>query len=174
MIRVVGIKITDRIKEAGIVQRILSEHVSVISSRLGFHELNDEVCSREGFVILHLSGGKDECDALVSDLKSAEGITAEEMVFTSGAAVSPLPEAGATVVGIVFPASGGGGIAVQSLLTMFGNVIRIRLGLNETWYGESARLIILELAGDRTQFLSLEKELRAVGGASIGRICLPA
>ena len=56
MVRVIGIKITDRIKEAGLVQKALSDHRGVISTRLGFHELSNEVCSREGFMVIHLAG----------------------------------------------------------------------------------------------------------------------
>ena len=46
MVRVTGIKITDRIKEAGLVQKALSDYVRIISTRLGFHELSEEMCSR--------------------------------------------------------------------------------------------------------------------------------
>src|ERR1035437_8915851 len=41
MIKVLGIKIIDRIKEAGLTQGILSRHANVITTRLGFHEVTD-------------------------------------------------------------------------------------------------------------------------------------
>ena len=41
MIKVLGIKIIDRIKEAGLTQEILSRHATVITTRLGFHEVTE-------------------------------------------------------------------------------------------------------------------------------------
>jgi len=66
------------------------------------------------------------------------------------------------------------GPTVQALLTTYGCVIRTRLGVNEVYYGEPAGLIILELAGNRNQFLSLERSLREIEELAIGRICFPA
>jgi hypothetical protein len=68
MIKVLGIKITDRIKEAGLTQGILSRYSSVITTRLGFHEVTDNVCSREACIILHLKDDKAESENLISDL----------------------------------------------------------------------------------------------------------
>ncbi len=56
MIKILGIKIIDRIKEAGLTQEILSKYAGLITTRLGFHELTTEVCSREAYIILHISG----------------------------------------------------------------------------------------------------------------------
>ena len=83
MIKVLGIKIIDRIKEAGLTQGILSKHASVITTRLGFHEVTDEVCSREAYMILHLNGDDSETDKLASELKSLGGIELREMNFSS-------------------------------------------------------------------------------------------
>ena len=82
MIQVLGIKITDRIKEAGLTQAILSSHASLITTRLGFHEVTEEVCSREAYIILHLNGDPSLTDKLHSDLKNLEGIELREMKFT--------------------------------------------------------------------------------------------
>ncbi|MDX9729137.1 MAG: hypothetical protein RBT50_07715 [Bacteroidales bacterium] len=60
------------------------------------------------------------------------------------------------------------------MLTTYGCVIRTRLGVNEVWFGEPAGLILLELAGDRSQFASLERSLREIEEIAIGRICFPA
>lgn len=174
MVRVAGIKITDRIREAGFVQKALSAHMSVISTRLGFHELNDEVCSREGFMVIHLAGEPDDCESLVRKLKSIEGVSVREMLFSHGPSDAHRDCAGVTLLGLVVPHRDVLGIGVQSLLTLYGNVIRTRLGVNEVWFGESAGLIILELSGDPLQFISLEKSLREIEDIAIGRICFPA
>ena len=83
MIKVLGIKIIDRIKEAGLTQGILSKHASVITTRLGFHEVTDEVCSREAYIILHLNGDPADTDKLSSELNSLDGIELREMTFTT-------------------------------------------------------------------------------------------
>jgi len=73
--------ITDRIKEAGRTQAVLSKHARLIRSRLGFHELNDNVCSRVGIVLLHLTGTAPEWDQLELELKSIEGLEIQTMSF---------------------------------------------------------------------------------------------
>jgi hypothetical protein len=78
MIKVLGIKITDRIKEAGLTQGILSRYSSVITTRLGFHEVTDNVCSREACIILHLKDDKAESENLISDLEPLGGIVIRE------------------------------------------------------------------------------------------------
>jgi hypothetical protein len=174
MIRVTGIKITDRIKEAGLVQKVLSEHSSVISTRLGFHELSEEVCGREGFMVIHLAGIQDECDQLADRLKKIEGIFVREMAFSHGTSDAPRECDGVTLLGALVPRRDDLGLRVQALLTAYGCVIRTRLGVNEVYFGEPAGLILLELAGDRTQFVSLENALREIEDIAIGRICFPA
>lgn len=174
MVRVIGIKVTDRVKEAGFVQKMLSEHARVISTRLGFHELSDEVCSREGFMVIHLAGDADGCDMLAAKLKKTEGITVKEMAFSHGLSDAPAGCDGVTLLGILVPRRDDLGIHVQEILTTYGCVIRTRLGVNEVYFGEAAGLIILELAGDRRQFASLENSLREIEDIAIGRICFPA
>lgn len=173
MVRVAGIKITDRIKEAGLVQKALSANMSVISTRLGFHELSEEVCSREGFIVVHMAGEPDDCEALIKSIKSIEGIALREMVFSHGLSDANRECGGVTLLGVVVPHRDDLGIEVQNLLTLYGNVIRTRLGVNEVWFGEPAGLIILELFGDAAQFTSLEKSLREIDDIAIGRICFP-
>jgi hypothetical protein len=174
MVRILGIRITDRIKEAGLVQKALSLHSSVVSTRLGFHELNDELCSREGFMVIHLAGQIDDCDELTMKLMKTEGLFVKEMLFSHGLSDAPMEGDGSTILGIMVPRRDGLGPAVQAILTSYGCVIRTRLGVNEVYFGEPAGLIILELAGDRSQFASLERSLREIEEIAIGRICFPA
>lgn len=174
MVRVIGIKITDRIKEAGLVQQALSAHASVISTRMGFHELNEELCSREGFLIIHLAGLPDDCEKFAATIKSIEGIAVSEMTFSQRPTGSPFPPTCVSILGIVVPRQEDLGVRVQKILTAYGCVIRTRLGVNEVLFGEPAGLIILELTGDRSQFASLEGDLREISEIAVGRICFPA
>jgi hypothetical protein len=174
MVRVTGIKITDRIKEAGLVQKALSDYGRVISTRLGFHELSEETCSREGFMVIHLAGAQDDCDELSARLKKIEGIFVQDMSFSHGESDAAAGCEGTTLLGILVPRRDELGVRVQEILTAYGCVIRTRLGVNEVYFGEPAGLILLELSGDAGQFLSLEKALRKMDDIAIGRICFPA
>lgn len=173
MVRVIGIKIIDRIKEAGLVQKSLSAHAGVISTRLGFHELSTEMCGREGFILIHLAGEPEDCEALVQSLRKVEGIIIKEMKFSHGLSDAPVDNEGVTLMGIVVPHRDDLGMEVQKVLTSFGCVIRTRLGVNEVYFGEPSGLILLELAGERTQFVSLERSLREIDDIAIARIAFP-
>lgn len=79
--KIVGILIKDRIKEAGKVQDLLSRHQRIIYSRLGFHELNDAVCSRVGIILVTLTGDPEQWKAFEDDLARIEGLEVQEMLF---------------------------------------------------------------------------------------------
>jgi hypothetical protein len=55
---------------------------------------------------------------------------------------------------------------VQSILTMYGNIIRTRLGLNEEVDEKGNRygIILLELSGDPEQFEMLQRRLERIDG----------
>jgi len=80
--RILGLLITDRIKEAGRTQLTLSKYSRLIRSRLGFHELNDNVCSRSGIIILHLTGKPVEWAEFEQELGSIGGLEVQYMSFT--------------------------------------------------------------------------------------------
>jgi len=164
MIKILGIKIIDRIKEAGLTQGILSRHATVITTRLGFHEVTDQVCSREAYIILHLNGDPADTDDLASELKTLGGIEIREMTFNSDK--EPLNaeslKNSIEILGILIERNQSVILAVQKLLTSYGCNIRTRLGVNEVFFGEPAGLIILELKGNEKQRILLEKDLKAL------------
>ncbi len=165
MIKILGIKIIDRIKEAGLTQGILSRYSSVITTRLGFHELSTELCSREAYIILHLTGSAIEMGRLYSELKDLGGIDVREMTFDdSKPFVNFTSEEGALrIMGILVEKKERETIVlIQKTLTSYGCVIRTRLGVNEEFLGEPAGLIIIELIGDEIQMDLLEKDLQKI------------
>ena len=81
-IRIIGLLITDRIKEAGRTQQALTKYAHVIKSRLGFHEVSEEVCSRVGVIILQLAGDAEECKNLEQELSQIGGLELQRMVFS--------------------------------------------------------------------------------------------
>lgn len=80
-IRIIGLLIHDRIKEAGKTQGILTKYSHLIKSRMGFHELSEAVCSRHGVIILNVSGELKECEALETELSQLGGVELKNMVF---------------------------------------------------------------------------------------------
>jgi hypothetical protein len=160
MIRVIGIKITDRLKEIGLTQEILSRHASIITTRLGFHELTNEVCSREACIILHVSGNPTEAERMMKDLRTIGGIEIRDMNFTEKNQPGQGKEEGnIRIYGLLVEQDHHLVVAVQKLLTSYGCVIRTRLGVNEKFFGKPAGLIILELEGDLSQMKNLEKDI---------------
>lgn len=79
--RVIGLLIRDRIKEAGRLQSTLSNHAGLIRSRLGFHELNENTCSRTGIVLLTLSGDDSSWVEFEKEIKAIEGVEMQSMSF---------------------------------------------------------------------------------------------
>lgn len=84
-LRILGINVFDRIKESGRTQAVLSRYAHCIKTRLGFHELSSEVCSRNGFIILELAGDSREWDKLEEELSQIGGLNVQVMSFDPGA-----------------------------------------------------------------------------------------
>jgi len=80
-IRIIGLHIKDRIKESNRTQFVLSKYSKLIKTRLGFHELSNEVCSRTGVIILQLTGTMNECNTFEQELLSIGGIEVKTMNF---------------------------------------------------------------------------------------------
>jgi hypothetical protein len=80
-IRIIGLMIHDRIKEAGRTQQVLSRYSDIIRSRLGFHEVTAAVCSRVGVILLQLTGDPERWEALEQELRGIGGIQVKYMSF---------------------------------------------------------------------------------------------
>jgi len=80
-LRIIGLLITDRIKEAGRTQELLTKHAHIIKSRLGFHEVSEDKCSRVGFILLQLSGKAEDHEKMEKDLAMIGGLEVQRMVF---------------------------------------------------------------------------------------------
>lgn len=80
-VKIVGILIQDRIKEAGKTQEVLTKYGNIINSRMGFHEVSTEKCSRVGMIILQLCGDVNKWGELEEDLGDIPGIEIQNMNF---------------------------------------------------------------------------------------------
>ena len=161
MITIIGLKIIDRIKEAGLTQVVLSRYSDLITTRLGFHELTTETCSREAYMILHINADVKEMQKLLSELKTIGGMEVREMVFNDNEAYTSFSseEGALRFLGILMEKKSDTVAAVQKIFTAYGCVIRTRMGVNEDFFGNPVGLIILELMGDEIQMDLLERDL---------------
>lgn len=78
---IVGIQINNRNKEAGSLQKVLSQHGCAIRTRLGLHEVADNNCSESGLILIELAGPNVGRDELFKALNGIEGITVKRMEF---------------------------------------------------------------------------------------------
>lgn len=78
---ILGIYITNRVKEVSVIQSILTKFGCTIKTRLGLHEVKDDFCARSGLIILELTGSRDEFVKLENALLRVEGLSVRKMVF---------------------------------------------------------------------------------------------
>ena len=78
---IVGIHVTDRLKNAGDVQKIFTQYGCNIKTRLGLHEVHGNYCAGGGIVLLEMVGEMKDVDAMLRKLKKIEGLEAKKMTF---------------------------------------------------------------------------------------------
>ena len=78
---ILGVHLTDRLKEASDVQTILTECGANIRTRLGLHDADGSVCGPGGVILLELVGGEESFDTLVARLEAVPGVEVHKMVF---------------------------------------------------------------------------------------------
>ena len=80
-IRILGVMITDRVKDAPGVQKKLTQFGCSIKTRLGLHEVSEDYCSNYGLILLELTGDVSEWDKLESELLKFEGVQLQKISF---------------------------------------------------------------------------------------------
>ena len=78
---ILGIQITNRTTKAGEVQKLFTQFGCNIKPRLGLHEVNDNVCSPSGLVLLEMYGEEGEIVKMEKALKAIEGVNVQKMIF---------------------------------------------------------------------------------------------
>lgn len=170
MIRVLAIRVIDRIKESGHTQGVLSRHSDIITARLGFHELNDDTCSREGYIVLLVKDDDTGYIRLTSDLDMIWGIEVREVTSSKNqAAEIIIPDAPGvvTIATLMVENRGEASAEIQDILSRYGCSIRTRLGLNNVIEGQETGIIILELTGEVGEQRGLVQRLTSVANVSI-------
>lgn len=172
MVKILAIRVVDRIKESGHTQDVLSKHASLIKLRLGFHELSEDKCSREGYILLYLRNDEDGIKNLMDDLDKIYGIELQHIDLAQEADKEyKIPvESTIAVAGLIINNRSEVVHEVQKALTAFGCTIRTRLGINEVDYGEDTGLILLELFGEHSEMNGLIERLNNINNVSVGVI----
>jgi len=80
-VRVLGILIPDRIKEAPAVQNLLTKYGCSIKTRIGLHEASDTMCAVNGLILLELTGPQAEWAKLEKELNAINGVKVQKMSF---------------------------------------------------------------------------------------------
>ena len=74
---IIAVRMENRIENAVKFQEVLTKNGCKIKTRLGLHEVDDNVCSNDGIIILQPCGNKEDVEALVKEFNSLEGVTAK-------------------------------------------------------------------------------------------------
>ena len=78
---ILGIHVTNRLKNAADVQKVFTEYGCNIKTRIGLHDVDANVCSPSGVVLIELFGSADEATAMMAKLNEVEGVVVQKMVF---------------------------------------------------------------------------------------------
>ena len=78
---ILGVHVTDRLKNAATVQALFTEYGCHIRTRLGLHEVDGTPSGPNGVVLLELVGNAAKCDELATRLGAIEGVEVQRMVF---------------------------------------------------------------------------------------------
>lgn len=80
-IRVLGIHISDRVKDAARIQPILSRYGCSIKTRLGLHGTDDMYAENTGIILLELVGDPEESLRLENELLKIDELEVQKMIF---------------------------------------------------------------------------------------------
>ena len=78
---VLGIEVTNRLKEVPDVQKILTDYGCNIRTRLGLHEVKKNACSSSGLLILDTYVADADIFEIEKKLKKVKGLVVKKMVF---------------------------------------------------------------------------------------------
>jgi hypothetical protein len=78
---ILGIHVTDRLKNAVDVQKVFTEYGCNIKTRVGLHDVDAQVCSPSGVVLIEFFGTAAEADAMAAKVGAVEGVDVKQMVF---------------------------------------------------------------------------------------------
>jgi hypothetical protein len=78
---ILGVHITDRLKEAVEVQKLLTAYGNSIKTRLGLHEIADGSSAANGLLLLEMVGPNARAEQLAAKLNAIDGVEAKSITF---------------------------------------------------------------------------------------------
>jgi len=78
---VFGLYVSERVKNASEVQRILTEYGCNIKTRVGIHETDENLCSTNGIILLEMFGDESLIEEAEQKIKMIDGCQIQKMVF---------------------------------------------------------------------------------------------
>lgn len=78
---IVAIHVTDRVKQAGAVQSILTKYGANIKTRIGLHEPTARGVSPSGVIILEVVGSQKLSAGLIAALCKISGVESNSIIF---------------------------------------------------------------------------------------------
>ena len=78
---ILGVHVTDRLKDATKVQAVLTEFGCNIKTRIGLHDVAGTVCSGTGVVLLEITSSEDVAKKIAVALDAIDGVQTKMMVF---------------------------------------------------------------------------------------------
>lgn len=78
---ILGVHITNRLQNAVEVQKVFTEFGCNIKTRVGLHDVGENVCGPSGVVLLEFYGSNDEADAMSAKLNAVHGVEVQKLVF---------------------------------------------------------------------------------------------
>ncbi|NLX20464.1 MAG: hypothetical protein GXY55_02175 [Phycisphaerae bacterium] len=78
---VFGIHITERIRNAGEIQKVLTQYGCNIKTRIGLHHVDEKVCSPDGLILLEMWGDEGTCHEMAAKLEQLTGVEVQKMIF---------------------------------------------------------------------------------------------
>jgi len=78
---ILGIHVSDRLKNAADVQKVFTEYGCNIKTRIGLHDVDANACSPSGVVLIEFFGSDGEASAMMTKLNEVEGVQVQKMVF---------------------------------------------------------------------------------------------
>ena len=79
--QILGVHITDRLKDVPAVQAVFTEYGCNIKTRLGLHNVSGDYCASNGLVLIEFYGEPAKCVEMAEKLAAVEGVVVETMVF---------------------------------------------------------------------------------------------
>jgi hypothetical protein len=78
---IIGVNVSNRMKKAKDVQKLLTEYGCNIKTRIGLHDVSGDFCSPTGLLVMEMFGAEKTIKEFEGKLKAIEGLEVKKMTF---------------------------------------------------------------------------------------------